>query len=459
MKRKINAMRYALCAMQLEEFDMDYDQLLNEATQYLQEYIRIETINPPGNEMEGAQFFKKIFDKEFIPCEIFEPSPGRGSLLATLKGSGAKKPILLLSHIDVVPVEKGGWEVDPFEGIIKDGYLYGRGALDNKSMGIVEMMVLFILKRERISLTRDIFFFATADEETGGRWGVQWAMENVPPLKESEYALNEGGYIILNDSGEADRCEISSGQKVIFHLRLKARGRPGHGSMPHPDNPNVKLVNALEGITKWEPPYHVLPMVKEYFSAMAPKQPSYERSFFEDIEKGLSDPSFSIWLTSNPIYNAMLRNTISLTILQGGSKANVIPSESTATLDCRLLPDTSREDFLKEIKRRLGDEIEVEVVAESRSLPPSPLDTDLFQAIHKSAAENDPGCPVIPLLLPGATDSRFLRENGIITYDFCPFRLTEEELVRVHGNNERIALENLRFGMKMMVEILKEIVT
>src|SRR4030043_241020 len=194
---------------------MNWDHLLEEATRYLQEYIRIQTVNPPGNEIEGANFFKKIFEKESIPYQIFEPSPGRGSILATLKGSGKKKSVLLLSHIDVVPAEKERWEFDPFAGVIKDGYLYGRGALDNKSMGIVEMMALLILKREKVSLKRDILFFATADEETGGKWGVQWAMENVPTLGEPEYALNEGGYIALRESGSANRYEISNGQKVI----------------------------------------------------------------------------------------------------------------------------------------------------------------------------------------------------------------------------------------------------
>jgi acetylornithine deacetylase/succinyl-diaminopimelate desuccinylase-like protein len=442
----------------MEDF-MDWDQLLNEATHYLQEYIRINTVNPPGNEIEAANFFKKIFDKESIPCEIFEPSPGRGSILATLKGSGEKRPILLLSHIDVVPVEKDGWEFPPFEGVIKDGYLYGRGTLDCKSQGIIEMMALLILKREKIRLKRDLIFFATADEETGGRWGVEWAVDNIPVLKESEYALNEGGHINLDENGAPDRYAISSGQKVIFQLKLKTKGTPGHGSMPHSDNPNVKLIHGLEALTRWETPYHILPMVKEYFSRMAPKQPPYERAMFEDIEKGLSDPTFSTWLTSNPICNAMLRNTISLTMLQGGSKANVIPSESTATLDCRLIPGTNKERFLKEVKKRVGEEVEVEVFTESESLPPSPLDTDFYRAIEKSAAETDPGCPVVPLLLPGATDSRFLREKGIITYDFCPFRLAEKELMNVHANNERIDLENLKSGTKMLMEIIKEVAT
>jgi acetylornithine deacetylase/succinyl-diaminopimelate desuccinylase-like protein len=438
---------------------MDWDALLKEATQYLQEYIRIQTVNPPGNEIEGARFFKKIFDAESIPCQIFEPSPGRGNILATLKGNGRKKPILLLNHMDVVPVERERWSVDPFTGIIQDGYLYGRGALDDKSMGIIEMMALFILKRENVLSERDIFFLAAADEETGGKWGIQWAMENVSSLKKSEFALNEGGYIILNETGAPDAYEISSGQKVVFQLQLKAKGTSGHGSMPHRDNPNVKLIHALEAVTKWETPFNILPMVKEYFFRLAPKQPIEERKFFEDIEKGLTDPSFSFRLTPNPIYNAMVRDTISLTILQGGSKANVIPSESSATLDCRLIPGSSKKNFLEEIKKRLGGEIEVEGSMEGDPVLPSSLDTDLFHAIKKFASQNDPDCPVVPLLLPGATDSRFIRERGIITYDFCPFRLPEKEILRVHGNDERIALENLRFGMKMLVEVLKEVAT
>jgi len=438
---------------------MDWDQLLDEATHHLKEYIKIDTSNPPGNEVEGARFLKKILEAESIPCQIFEPSPGRGNLLATLKGSGKRRPLLLLNHMDVVPAEKEQWSSDPFEGVVRDGYLYGRGALDDKSMGITEMMTLLILKRENVPLKRDVLFLATPDEETGGRWGVQWAMGNIPSLKESEYALNEGSYVILNEEGFADQYGVSNGQKVLFQLELKAKGTSGHASRPLPDNPNVKLVRALERITKWETPYNILPMVKEYFSKIAPKQPQAERKFFEDIEKGVSDPSFSAKLTSNPIYNAIVRDTISLTILRGGNKENVIPSESTATLDCRLIPESSKGDFLKEMKKRLGDEIEVGVISESLSLPPSPLNTDLFRAIQKFATINDPGCPVVPVLLSGATDSRFLREKGIITYDFCPFRLREKELLLVHGTDERIALENLKFGMKMLLETIKEVAT
>ena len=259
---------------------MDWDKLLEEAIRHLQEYIRIQTVNPPGNEIEGTTFLKRIFDAENIPSRVFEPSPGRGSLLATLKGNGKKKPILLLNHIDVVPVEKEHWSVDPFAGIVRDGHLYGRGALDDKSMGIVEMMALLVLKREKVPLKRDVLFFAAADEETGGGWGVDWAIENVRSLGEAEYALNEGGAIILNEDGTADRYGISNGQKVLFQLVVKAKGTSGHGSMPHSDNSNVKLVKALERLAKWETPYIILPTVKEYFLKIAPKQPPAERKFF-----------------------------------------------------------------------------------------------------------------------------------------------------------------------------------
>ena len=438
---------------------MDWNELANEATRYLQDVIRINTVNPPGNEVAAARYLEKVFEKESIPCEIFEPAPGRGSIVATLKGSGEKRPLLLLSHIDVVPAEKSQWEVDPFEATVKDGYLYGRGALDDKSMGIVEMMVLLILKRENVGLKRDILFVAAADEETGGTWGIEWLLENVPSLKKAEYAFNEGSYIFCDETGAPARYELSNGQKVLFQLKLKARGTSGHAAMPTPDNPNVTLVRGLEAVTRWETPLHVLPMVKEYFSKIAPKQSPENRSYFEDVEKGLAHQAFVKELTSNPIYNAMVRDTISLTLLQAGTKVNVIPSESTAALDCRILPDTSKEHFLKEIKNRLGKEIEIEVISEGEPVPPSPLNTDLFKAIHTFATKNDPGCPVVPHLLSGATDGRFLRKKGIVTYDLCPFRLTAKELLRIHGHNERISLENLKFGMRFMTEVIRDVAT
>ena len=264
---------------------------------------------------------------------------------------------------------------------------------------------------------------------------------------------------MLNKNGSPNRYEISSGQKVICQLKLKAHGTSGHASMPTPDSSNLKLLRALEAITSWETPFNILPMVKEYCLKLAPKQPPEDRRFFEDIEKGLKDPAFSRRFVSDPVQNAMVRDTISLTVLQAGTKVNVIPSESTALLDCRLIPGSSKKQFLREVTQRLADEVKVEVISESNSLPPSPFDTDLFRAIERFAARTDPGAPVVPKLLPGATDARFLREKGIITYDFSPFRVTDSELLKIHATNERIALENLRFGMRMFTEVIKEVAT
>jgi acetylornithine deacetylase/succinyl-diaminopimelate desuccinylase-like protein len=238
--------------------------------------------------MDGATFLRTSLNA-FDSFPGFRAISRPGNILATLKEDG-KETYPLLSHMDVVPVEKERWEVI-LSGTVKDSYLYGRGTLDNKSMGIVEMMVLLILKREKVPLKRDILFFATADEETGGRWGVQWAMGNIPSVLESEFALNEGGYVVIDEAGRPDRYEVSSGQKVLYQVRLKVKGTSGHGSMPHSDNPNVKLVQALDRITRWNIPYNILPMVKEFFLKMAPEQPIEERKLFEYIERGLADGS------------------------------------------------------------------------------------------------------------------------------------------------------------------------
>ncbi len=248
-------------------------------------------------------------------------------------------------------------------------------------------------------------------------------------------------------TGTPDRYEISSGQKVIFQLRLKTTGTPGHASMPMTDNPNVKLVRALDALTRWETPFTVLPMVKEYFHNLAPKQPEDRRVHFEDVEKGLRDPSFSSWLTSNPAYNAMIRNTLSLTVLKAGSKVNVVDTlriDGADRLPVRH-PRHLERRFSERDQRKARGAVEVEVISESDSHPPSPFNTDLYKAIERFAAENDPGCPVVPHLLPArGTDARYLRMKGMTVYDFCPFRLTEKEMLRIHGNNERISLENLK---------------
>ncbi|MBW2039863.1 MAG: M20/M25/M40 family metallo-hydrolase [Deltaproteobacteria bacterium] len=432
----------------------------DEAVEVLSAYIKINTTNPPGNEMEAARYLEGILSKEGINTTIYEPITQRANLMAVLPGEGTEAPMILLNHMDVVPVEEDKWELDPFGGIVKDGYIHGRGTIDMKGKGVAELMAMLLLKRYKIPLKRDIIFLATADEEAGGRWGVKWMLEREPRLKEAAFVLNEGGTILLRENGEVDHYEIATAQKVVSQFTLRARGRSGHGSRPHGDSANVKLIRALSRVVEWEAPFVIIPLVKKYFANLAKLKPPEEAKGYQDIEGALRDPSFAEVFTANPNYNAMVRNTFTPTILRAGNKVNVIPSEAEAVFDCRILPGTSGEDLFAQLREVIGDkEIEISSLPdfESHSLPPSPTDNELYKAIYKVAQRKDPDCMVTPFLITGATDSRFFREVGVPCYDFSPFRLIQEELKSVHGHNERISIENLGFACEVIFEIVQEV--
>jgi acetylornithine deacetylase/succinyl-diaminopimelate desuccinylase-like protein len=437
---------------------VDWEAVAQEGVNHLRKYIRIDTTNPPGNEMEAARFLKGILENESISCTIFNPHPERANLLAILNGDGSKKPLILLNHMDVVAAERDKWEVDPFGGVMRDGYIYGRGALDNKGMGIAQLMAFLMLKRSPIPLSRDIIFLALADEEMGGRLGARWMLENVPHLKEAEYVLNEGGGVIVDEDGNLQYYEISNVQKVVLPIKVRASGLSGHGSIPQPHGATEKLVDALGKLLKWRPPFRVIPQVQEYFSNIAPLKWPHKEDRFRNLPESLQDESFAGEFTINPIHNAMVRDTIALTVIRAGTKANIIPSEGEAILDCRLIPGISKEDFLEQTRGLIrGTGVEVEVNSDARPVPPSPLDTDLFRAITTVARRRDPNCIVAPALLPGATDSRHFRGKGIVCYDFCPFRLSQSDLLRIHGHNERLSGENLSFGIRLLYEVVEEV--
>jgi acetylornithine deacetylase/succinyl-diaminopimelate desuccinylase-like protein len=444
----------------MTSYQIDWRGVRDEAVAILQNYIRINTANPPGNELAAARFLEGIARKEGVETAVYESAPGRANLLAVCPGTNKEKPLLLLHHMDVVPVEADKWDLDPFGGIIKDGFVYGRGALDMKGQGITELIAMLLLKRHRIPLKRDVIFLATADEEVGGRWGTKWMLEHVPRLREAACVLNEGGAILVRENGELDHYEIATAQKVVAQFAVKAKGRTGHGSMPHSDSATVKLVRALDRLVAWQPPFFIIPLVKAYFANLAKLKPPKEAKGYQDIEQGLSDPSFAEAFTANPQYNAMVRNTITPTILKAGQKINVIPSEAEAAFDCRLLPGTSTTAFFAQLREVIRDE-EIEIVPlpefESNPLPASPLDNELYRAIERAAQRKDPGCVVTPFLITGATDSRFFRQIGIPCYDFSPFRLQLEDAKLVHGHNERISIENLGFASEVIFEIVTEV--
>jgi acetylornithine deacetylase/succinyl-diaminopimelate desuccinylase-like protein len=441
-------------------YRIDWQEVRDEAVEILRNYIQIDTSNPPGNELEAARFLEGIVRKEGIEAKVYESASRRGNLLAVCPGTNKAKPLILLSHMDVVPVERNKWDLDPFGGIIKDGYIYGRGALDNKGNGVADLMVMLLLKRHRIALNRDIILLAAADEEVGGRLGVKWMLEQEPRLKEAACVLNEGGAILVRENGELDHYEIATAQKVVAQFAVRATGKTGHGSMPHGDSAAVKLIKALDRLVAWQTPFMVIPLVKEYFANLAKVRPPKETKGYRDIEAGLRDPSFAKTFVANPQYNAMVRNTITPTILKAGQMVNVIPSEAQASFDCRLLPGTSSEAFLAEVREIIKDE-GVEVVPlpefESNPLPPSPMDNELYLAIEKVAQRRDPGCVVTPFLITGATDSRFFRQIGVPCYDFSPVRLSQEDSKLVHGHNERISIENVGLASEVIFEIVTEV--
>jgi acetylornithine deacetylase/succinyl-diaminopimelate desuccinylase-like protein len=444
----------------MTNYRIDSREVRDEAGEILRNYIRINTTNPPGNELEAARFLERIVRKEGIEARASESAPLRGNCLAVCPGTNKARPLILLSHMDVVPAERDKWDFDPFGGIVKDGYVCGRGAIDNKGNGVAALMAMLLLKRNRVPLKRDVIFLATADEEVGGRWGVKWMLEHEPRLKEAACVLNEGGSILVRENGELDHYEIATAQKVVAQFAVRAKGRSGHGSMPHPDSAAVKLIRALDRLVAWETPFVVIPLVKEYFANLAKIRPPEETKGYQDIEQGLADPTFAAAFIANPQYNAMVRNTITPTILKAGQRINVIPSEAEAAFDCRILPDTSCEAFFAQLREVVRDE-EVEIVPlpefESSSLPSSPLDNELYLAIEKVARRRDPGCVVTPFLITGATDSRFFRQLGVPCYDFSPFRLRQEDAKMVHGHNERISMENLGLASEIIFEIVTEV--
>ena len=427
---------------------------LDETVRVLQNYIRIDTTNPPGNESKAAKYLKGILEKEGIDCRIEESAPRRANLMATLRGKGSAKPIILLNHMDVVPAEASKWLVPPFSGKIRNGYVYGRGTIDMKGMGVLELMALIYLKRQGIVLDRDLIFLAVADEETGGVMGAKWMLDHHPELLNVEGVINEGGGGVLHDG----QCwyEVSTSQKVICQVQITTRGEGGHASVPQEPSAVTTLVKALDRIRRHSFPTTLIPTVKEYYRRIAPLQKEAWQPAFKDLEGAVKrgDPVLEE-IMAEPVYHALTHNTAAITVLKAGEKVNVVPTGATARVDCRLIPGTAPEDFLESLSEIIDNpDVEVKATFKGGDAPPTPHDTPLFHAIEKAVEAHDPGRIVTPHLVPGATDSRYFRAAGVNCYDFIPFRLSVEERMLIHGIDERISIENMGFGVEVMVDIL-----
>lgn len=428
-----------------------------EAAALLSQYVALNTTNPPGNELKSAEWLKAVLAREGIEAQIFEPRPGKANLYARLSGDGTARPLILLNHMDVVLASPEYWKVDPFSGAVQDGYVWGRGALDMKGEAITQLLTLLTLKRANVPLKRDVIFLATADEEVGGGVGAGWMVERHPELvRDAEFLLNEGGTIRTSASGRIEYYGVGTTEKSPFWLSVTTHGTAGHGSRPTPDNPVHRLVRALNRIANYQTPLIVTPAVERYLRDLSTIETDpARRAWLADVRAALKDSAAMRALTTDLTYNALLRNTISITGLVGSDKTNVIPPVASAALDVRLLPGQSPEAFLADLIRVVGDS-SVTITPQGPTWPAteSGTDTELFRAIVAAARARTPNALVTTPPLTGFTDSHYFRQLGIVCYGLSPFPLNQTESRGVHGNDERVSLDDLNFGVHFVYDVV-----
>jgi Acetylornithine deacetylase/Succinyl-diaminopimelate desuccinylase and related deacylases len=438
---------------------IDWDALSKEGQTILSQYLRINTTNPPGNEIAAARFLKAILEKDGIEAQILDTAELGGThanLYARLKGNGSKKAIALLHHMDVVVATPSQWSVDPFSGEVKDGYIWGRGAIDMKGEAVAHLMAMLALKRSGAKLNRDIVFIANADEEFTSTGGIAFVKNHADLIKDVEYLITEATENSVVD-GKVKYFAVGVAEKRTFWERLTVKGIPSHGSRPTKNNPVPKLVAALDKIAKYETPIHVTPGVQKYFRDIARLYPEPRRTWLSDVTKAVQNPEARDWILSDVYWNAYLRNTISETVLSASNKTNVIPPEATAEVDFRLLPDTDPDKFLAEMQAVVGDTaVKWSSILGPKTPLESPIDTDLFRAIERAAKERAPDAFVTTPMQTGATDRPTYRKLGIVTYAIDPFLTEQAERQKgVHGNNERLSVANVGFGIKYVYDILR----
>ncbi len=435
---------------------IDWQALGDETVELLRRYLAIDTTNPPGNEVAGARFLAEVLAASDIPSEIAESVPGRANLVARLAGDGALGGIVLHHHIDVVYADRRYWTVDPFGGVVANGYLYGRGALDMKSTGIVQLAAVLALKRARVPLKRDLVFLATADEEAGSAHGARFVAEHRRAwLAGAEYALSELAGIEHGAGYRAPLGVIVISEKTGLPLRLTARGEPGHGSMPWPDTAPHRLVRALDRLLTAERPTRVLPEVQEYFRRVAEVLPAGEGRGYDDLEGSLREPAFRTRFLADRYRAATVRTTFAVNMLRGSEKLNVIPPEAVADIDCRMLAGDDPREILAWVRGVIADDrVEVTTAREPKLPNMSPPDTELYKALADAMRRRAPGTVVAPAIMTGFTDNWVFRGLGLHGYGWSPFVLDADGFSRIHGNDERISLDNLRAGARAYTELL-----
>ncbi len=434
----------------------NWDVIRDEVTRYLQDLVRINTTNPPGNETPAAEYVAGILTREGFDPLVLESVPGRGNLIARLKGDGRGSPLLLMAHLDVVPAEAEKWEHPPFSGDVTGGYVWGRGTLDTKELVATELMVLLLLKRQSRQLGRDIILMANADEEAGGKFGAGWIVKEHPDLIRADFAINEGGGFgmdILDRRFYA--CQVA--EKGTARFALRTRGRPGHGSQPHRDNAILRLADAVQKIGNADLPAHVTNTVRLFVEGIAGR---VDRQYAGLVRDLLDPRRYHRTMQRLPIddglrsmFYAMLHNTVTPTMLSAGSKINVIPSIAEARCDARLLPGQTAHDLARELQPVMGKDAEIEFLDETVAIE-SDFKTPLFSTISRAMARHAPDATLLPYLVVGATDARHVSKLGTRVYGFSPMDGPSAELDRVHGHDERISIDNLVFGTRVLYDVV-----
>jgi acetylornithine deacetylase/succinyl-diaminopimelate desuccinylase-like protein len=432
------------------------ESLAARAQRYLVDLIRIDTTNPPGNETAAAEYLRRVATAEGIECELLGGNPSRLNFIARLKGSGGGRPLLLMAHTDVVPAEPSNWTAPPFSAEIRDGFVYGRGAVDDKSLVAVELAVLVELKRRGAPLARDVILLAEADEEAGST-GVEWLIRNAWSRIDAEFAINEGGFAIDLASG-ARVFHIQTAEKIPTRAVLRARGTAGHGSLPRPDNPVLRLARATLRLAESDQPVRLNATTRRYLTEIA-KQPEYHwlAQYLPRLQRESTAVSAANLIRErDPEVSAQLRTTIVPTVFHAGNKVNVIPTSAEAQVDIRRLPGESREEVYARLRKIVNDN-QVEILPEpGQEMPatePSSMTTALYRQMEKVFHDAAPRAVIVPYMQRGATDGAFLRRKGMAVYGAPLFRREDREN-RSHGNDERISLANLGEGAALLWRIV-----
>ena len=444
---------------------LDWTAAAREAVGYFKDLLRFDTTNPPGNERPAATYIAAILAREGIPFQILhaDGDPSRANVVARLTGSGARAPLLLSGHLDVVPAEAGKWLYPPFSATEAGGYIWGRGALDMKNMVAMSLMTLVLLKRRRIALDRDVVFAAVADEEAGSKKGSLFLVDRFPELVRAEFVLTEvGGHTLHVGRGRFYPVQVA--EKGICWFEISAEGHPGHGSMPHPHNALARLARAIVALSTTRLPQHNTPVVEGFVRALATRapfvqaqllplllRPMFSSALLGALEKPNRNPEQAMGL------NAMLRNTASPTILSGGNKINVIPSEARVMVDGRMIPGQTVDSFLAEIRQVVGDGVRLTVLDQHEGTV-FDSKTELYDAITSTLRRHDPEGVAVPYMIPGFTDAFAYQKLGATCYGFSPVQLDETiNFSRLyHGHDERIPVSGFTWGLRVLFDLVRD---